>query len=221
MGSPVDEAGRSGHENQVVVNLSTHYWMAKTECTQRQWKALMGEASNRSNGDEQPVEDVTWEEAMKFCEKLNERVKLPDGWKFALPTEAQWERACRGGTTTIFAFGDTLTGTQANMDGNNPYGVTTEGPYLKKPTRVGSYEGNTYGLYDMHGNVSEWCADRWTFELPGGTDPMVSNGAEFVSRGGSWSDDGLECRSAARNKLDAGISDNNLGFRVVAVPASR
>jgi formylglycine-generating enzyme required for sulfatase activity len=221
MGSPLAEEGRGEDEEQVEVSLSSHFWMAKTECTQRQWKALEAENPSASKAEEQPVENVTLGEALKYCEKLNAKLKLPDGWKFALPTEAQWERACRGGKDTVFSFGNTMTGSVANMDGTNPYGVGVEGPYLKRPTKVASYEVNAYGLHDMHGNVGEWCLDRWSAKLPGGTDPLVNSGTEFVTRGGSWSDDGKDCRAASRNKVGDGVSDNNLGFRVVAVPPGK
>jgi formylglycine-generating enzyme required for sulfatase activity len=145
---------------------------------------------------------------------------LPAGWEWSLPTEAQWEYACRAGTTTATAFGDTLTATQANFDGNYPYVTTQKGTYLEKTSSVGSYEPNGWGLKDMHGNVYEWCLDSWdgTTTLPGGTDPVGRSGSYRVPRGGSWYYVGLYCRSASRNWGDPGYVIIYLGFRLAAVP---
>jgi formylglycine-generating enzyme required for sulfatase activity len=222
MGSPASEADRSEDEKQVSVTLSRGFYVAETECTQGQWKAVMGGNPSNFQGDDLPVEMVSWETVHSLVTRLNGGTStgLPTGWKWSLPTEAQWEYACRAGTTTATAFGDTLTATQANFNGNYPYGTTQKGTYLEKTSSVGSYEPNRWGLKDMHGNVYEWCLDSWdgTTTLPGGTDPVGRTGSYRVYRGGSWSYYGQDCRSAYRDRLAPGGERYYLGFRLAAVP---
>jgi formylglycine-generating enzyme required for sulfatase activity len=233
MGSPQSEKERSDDEDQVQVRITKSFWMGQTEVTQGQWAALMGttpeqqKAKGDSFGDvngvgaDHPMYFVSWEDAQTFITKLNQSVPLPSGWKYALPTEAQWEYACRAETESVFSFGSVLNGKEANCNGNYPYGTTQTGPYLEKTAKVGSYAPNACGLYDMHGNVYEWCQDAWdgSSKLPGGTDPLGTVGSFRVIRGGSWYDDALRCRAADRLRYTPGYRRYDLGFRVAAVPA--
>ncbi|MBQ2822638.1 MAG: formylglycine-generating enzyme family protein, partial [Thermoguttaceae bacterium] len=141
------------------------------------------------------------------------------GLTVSLPTEAQWEYACRAGTTSAYSFGSSLNGREANCDGNYPYGTSTKGPYLEKTVPVKSYAPNAWGLYDMHGNVWEWCQDWYDedyyTESPT-SDPTGPNSGSFrVRRGGSWYDDAEDCRSAYRRCFVPGFRNNVLGFRIV------
>lgn len=224
MGSPEEEEHRDYSEldeTQHWVTISRPFWMGKYPVTQSQWEAVMGDNPSRFKeaGKDAPVENVSWEEAMEFCREVNRREaregRLPQGYEFTLPTEAQWEYACRAGTTTVFHFGDSLSSHQANFDGNHPYGDAEEGPFLDTTTPVGKYRPNAWGLYDMHGNVWEWCHD-WFGNYPSGsvTDPAGPNsGTDRVRRGGSWIYDGKYCRSANRGRVTPGFRNLTLGFR--------
>ncbi len=232
MGSPASEVDRYGCEQQVNVRLSQPFWMGRTEVTQGQWKAMMGttpaqqKAKGNSYGEvnglgaEHPMYFVSAEDADAFVAKLNSQVSVA-GWRWALPTDAQWEYACRAGTESVFSFGDVLNGKQANCDGNYPYGTTTKGPYLQKTCEVGSYVANAWGLCDMHGNVREWCVESWgaTVNLLGGTDPLSTAGAFRLNRGGSWRNEATYCRAAYRDDSELGLRSNALGFRPALVPA--
>jgi formylglycine-generating enzyme required for sulfatase activity len=137
-----------------------------------------------------------------------------------LPTEAQWEYACRAGTTTVFHYGNSLSSRQANFRGYFPYGGASKGPYLGKTTSVGSYSANAWGLYDMHGNVWEWCQDKSdTYPSEAVVDPIGKNGS-YCIRGGSWSRGARHGRSALRNRFTPGYRNSNLGLRLVLVPSS-
>lgn len=207
MGSPESEKDRSGDEDQVQVRISKGFWMGQTEVTQGQWAALMGSNPSSFKGDDLPVETVSWEDAQGFISKLNQSVVLPAGWKYALPSEAQWEYACRAGTESVFHFGDVLEGTQANRVG-------------KRTTKVGNYAANPWGLHDMHGNVWEWCADWYGEKYSGGTDPVgASSGANRVLRGGSWYCDAADCRAAVRLSNVPGHRRHNVGVRPALVPS--
>jgi len=220
MGSPAEEAERYEDEDQVKVTISRGFWMAKYECTQGQWQGLMGSKPSGVPGSELPVATVSWEDAQRFITELNAKAELPAGWVWALPTEAQWEYACRAGTTTPFHFGGTLNGKEANCAGNYPYGTASKGPYLAKTVKVGSYAPNGWGLWDMHGNVWEWCADWYGDKLLGGTDPTgPGTGSNRVSRGGSWRSIAHFCRAACRERYAATFQFDGLGFRPAAVPA--
>jgi formylglycine-generating enzyme required for sulfatase activity/uncharacterized caspase-like protein len=220
MGSPASEADRRDAEDQVQVRISKGFWMGQTEVTQGQWAAVMGSNPSHLKGNDLPVETVSWEDAQAYISKLNQSVPLSAGWKYALPTEAQWEYACRAGTESAFSFGALLNGKEANCNGNYPYGTSTKGPYLEKTVKVGSYAANAWGLYDMHGNVWEWCADWYGEKLPGGTDPVgASTGANRVLRGGSWYSSAARCRAACRSHLDPGYRGHTLGFRPALVPS--
>ncbi|MFT5466480.1 MAG: sulfatase modifying factor 1 [Verrucomicrobiales bacterium] len=180
----------------------------------------MGAEENPSyfRGDDLPVEMVSWKDTQEFCRKLGAALDLPEGWEVKLPTEAQWEYACRAGTSTPFSFGESLNGNQANCDGKYPYGTETTGESLGKTRPVGAYGPNVWGLLDMHGNVSEWCQD-WYGEhyysdaQRNPTGPAV--GSSRVLRGGSWHGHALYCRSAFRYWYAPSLRSSNLGLRVV------
>ena len=152
---------------------------------------------------------------MEFCRRLSAQ----EGVQYSLPTEAQWEYACRAGTTTPFHFGSQLNGMEANCDGNYPYGTGTKGPYLQHPTTVGSYGSNGFGLFDMHGNVWEWCQDwheqNYYRNSPTEDPTGPQTGSVRVLRGGSWVDDGSYCRSASRYCNDPAYRRPDIGFRLV------
>jgi len=212
MGSPSSERGRDDDEGpQHRVTISKGYWLGKYEVTKGQWQALMG--SNPSyftqSGTNAPVEHVSWNDAQEYCRKLTERERaagrLPAGYEYSLPTEAQWEFACRAGTTGPYAG----TGTLSSMGWYDDNSGSTTHP-------VGQKQANAWGLYDMHGNVWEWCHD-WYGSYPGGavTDPTgASSGSYRVGRGGSWNLDAGFCRSALRIILDPSNRFINLGFRL-------
>jgi formylglycine-generating enzyme required for sulfatase activity len=217
MGSPETEKERWEDETQHEVTISQNFYMGATEVTQAQWQKVMGNNPSFSKGDDLPVEQISWEESVDFCKRLSE---MPEekkaGRKYRLPTEAEWEYACRAGTTTAFHFGSQLNGRQANCNGSKPYGTDSEGPYLKKATPAGKYQANAWGLYDMHGNVWEWCSD-WQGDYPTGsvTDPIgPAMGLARVIRGGSWSSVAVLCRSARRYGCGPSNRPSALGFRV-------
>ena len=201
------------------ISIKDGFWMGKYEVTQAQWQALMdGNPSNfKECGANCPVEQVSWDNAQVFVEKLNAE---DDGLEYRLPTEAEWEYAARAGTTTAFAFGDSINSNQANFDGNFPYD-STKGKYIARTVVVGSYQPNTFGLYDMHGNVWEWTQDIYNSDyqnLPtdGSANLSIGELNLRVLRGGSWYNSGFYCRSAYRFKLTSISRSNNVGFRVSA-----
>ena len=208
MGSPANEDGRSSGEEQVDVTLSRPFWLAKTEVTQAQWEAVMGSNPSQFKGANLPVENVSWDDAQSFIAKLNDKQILPQGWKFALPTEAQWEYACRAGEKGPYSGGSL--DEVAWYDGNSG----------SKTQEVGQKKPNAWGLHDMHGNVYEWCVDWYDDTLKGGTDPTgPSSGGFRVYRGGSWLNGASICRAAYRNWRLPGSRFNFLGFRPALVPS--
>ena len=220
MGSPENEVGRKDDETQHEVTLTKGFYLGKYEVTQAQWKQIMKTSPSNSSGDDRPVEQVNWNEVSSFCQLLTllERKagRLPDGWEYALPTEAQWEYACRAGTTTVFACGDSLSSKQANCKGTEPYGGAVTGPNLQQTTDVGFYAANPWGFFDLHGNVWEWCSD-WMGKYPTGTltDPMgPASGSSRVERGGDASRAGTYSRSARRNSNAPRNRSSVLGFRL-------
>jgi formylglycine-generating enzyme required for sulfatase activity len=221
MGSPEDEANRHKGEVRHEVTLTQPFDLMTTELTQRQYQALIGSNPSNFKGEDLPVETVRWTEADNFAKKLTET--LSDQHLYRLPTEAEWEYSCRGGAppSKPFGIGDgtSLSSTQANFDGDSPYGTAAKGEYRKQTVRVGSFETNGFGLYDMHGNVSEWCSD-WYGDYPAGkvTDPTGPWGSVRVLRGGSWNYVAGSCRSALRNAREPGFRDLILGFRLARVP---
>ena len=185
-------------------------------------------AQSSGEGPSYPIYYVNHAEATAFCQRLTEQERqagrLPRGWEYRLPTDAQWEYACRAGTRTATAFGDQLSSREANFDGNYPYNGAEKGPRLGRLAEVGQYRPNAWGLCDLHGNVREWCRDCYQAKLPGGTDPEVTTNpvrttgeADKVVRGGSWQTWGSDCRSARRFGSAPVNRDNGCGFRVAAV----
>ncbi len=225
MGSPSGEPERRPDEGQVEVKLTKGFWAGKYEVTQGQWRRVMGPLPGdltAGEGDDIAVYSMNHAEAETFCRELTEKThrsgELPADWEFRLPTEAQWEYACRAGTTTATAFGDTLSSRQANFKGR-PYNGAMAGPVRNRPTKVGSFPGNAWGLHDMHGNLFEWCRDWYHPQLPGGEDPDLSSlkASSRVRRGGCWADEGWPCRSASRIRFEPERRADHIGFRVVAV----
>ena len=217
MGSPREEAGRDKDEGPTrPVTLTRAFYMGTHEVTQAQYEAVMGtNPSWFAKGGDYPVDRVEWFDAVQFCKKLSAR----EGRVYRLPTEAEWEYACRAGTTTPFAFGATLTTGQANYDGNYPYANAPAGVYRQAPLPVGRLAPNAWGLYDMHGNVWEWCADwygKQTCRDAGEQDPIgPKHGSARVMRGGAWNRFARGCRSADRGHSWPGNRLITLGFRVV------
>lgn len=217
--------GHKGYENNHEVTLSHGYYLGKFEVTQAQYKAVMKnnsqslnpEPSRWSNHDNRPVEKVSWEDIQVFLSRLNQAEqnasRLPVGWKYVLPTEAQWEYACRAGTTTLYSWGNDINSSHANYnwDGNKTTGVDA-----KETVDVGQYKANPWGFFDMHGNVQEQVHDWYsTYPFNPQTDPAgPASGSYRVLRGGSWLDDGTNLRSAKRYYVTPSARNDALGFRV-------
>jgi len=236
MGSPPEETGHRADEVQVRVTLTRGFWTAKYEATQGQWRRIVGAFPNEApsatfgEGDDVPVYWINFEEAEGFCSALTERARrgssaLPSTWEFRLPTEAQWEYACRAGTVTATAFGNRLGRRQANF-GGAPLDGGDDSPAERRAAKVGNYPANAWGICDMHGNVFEWCRDWYHERLPGGSDPdlytirgLPNRDGTYsrVRRGGAWNDDGVICRSAFRLRYEPPRRSDHIGFRVVAV----
>jgi formylglycine-generating enzyme required for sulfatase activity len=222
MGSPETEEKRSGDESTHAVRLSKPAFMGIYEVTQAEFQSVMeSNPSGITGSDRLPVQNISWEQAVAFCRKLSE---LPEekstGRVYRLPTEAEWEYACRAGSTTPTSVGVEITSSQANFDGNYPYGTSTTGTFLGKPQEVGSYEPNAWGLYDLHGNVWEWCSDWYAADYYSNSDAEdpqgPDNGISHVIRGGSWYNFGYVLRSAYRSEFTPPLEANIYGFRVVA-----
>ena len=210
MGKPPNEAGQGG-KPQHQVTLTKGFWMGIHQVTQAQWQVVMGTTPSRYEGDFAPVEQISWDDAVAFCKAVSRR----DSKAYRLPTEAEWEYACRAGTTTPFHFGSTISTDLANYDGKAVYGNGKKGVYRRKPTPVGKFPPNAWGLCDMHGNVWEWCAD-WYGEYADShlTDPKgPKKGAVRVMRGGGWCHNAGVCRSASRRAASPGDSNTTLGLR--------
>jgi formylglycine-generating enzyme required for sulfatase activity len=232
MGSPEDELERSDNESPQHSVTIQPFCMGKYPVTQAQWRAVAALPQvNReldpepriSKGENRPVGPVHLYEAVEFCDRLSQKT----GRQYRLPSEAEWEYACRAGTTTPFHFGETITPELANYNGQYTYGAGVKGDYREETTPVGSFGvANAFGLYDMHGNVWEWCADQWHENYEGAPtdgrawlDENDNDNQERVLRGGSWDSNPSNCRSAYRNYYDAGVRNNYLGFRVVCAAA--
>jgi len=226
MGSPSDELGRDNDEVQHKVTLTQGYWLGKYEITQAQYKAVMKVNPSQFIGADLPVETVSWNDAIEFCEKLTEIEKaagrLPEGYEYTLPTEAQWEYACRAGTTTAFNNGTNIP-TEEQIDKEPCPNLDEVGWYEFNSDETthpaGQKKPNAWGLYDMHGNVYEWCLD-WYGKYPTSsvTDPTgPATGSNRVMRGGSWTYNAYGCRSAFRNYGSPDRRSNDRGFRVALV----
>ena len=223
MGSPNDR-GDSDEKPQHQVTLASFY-IGKFPVTQAQWTAVaalpeikifLDPDAARFKGANRPVENVSWYEAVEFCARLSRKT----GKRYRLPSEAQWEYACRGGTQTQFHFGETITSDLANYNGNSNYAEAPKGVYRFQTTDVGSFKPNAFGLYDFHGNVWEWCADAWHNNYNGApADGSVwqSDGDSSLRllRGGSWNDRSPNCGSACRLRYQANCKASIVGFRVV------
>jgi formylglycine-generating enzyme required for sulfatase activity len=239
MGSPPNEAKRAideGPQHEVTLQ---GFFMGKTPITQAQWQEVAewrpqeaerwgrklnpnpSRFSDQADSYKRPVENVSWLAAMEFCHRLSQRT----GRHYTLPSEAQWEYACRAGTTTPFAFGDTLTSDLANYDATYSYGDGPKGEYRKQTTPVGMFPANSWGLHDMHGNVCEWCLDHWHWSYEGapsdGSAWLMPSAGEYerrVLRGGFLLSLPGGCRSAYRNRDCPHWFSFAVGFRVVCLP---
>ncbi|MDD2387292.1 MAG: SUMF1/EgtB/PvdO family nonheme iron enzyme [Bacteroidales bacterium] len=216
MGSPSNEVQRGDDEYQHSVTLSDFY-MGKYEVTFEQYDKFC-DATGRENPsdegwgrDKRPVINVSWNDAVAYCEWFSKK----SGKIYRLPTEAEWEYACRAGTTTPFNMGYNITTSQANCNGNYPYNNNTKGVYREKTMPVGSFAPNEWGLYDMHGNVDEWCSD-WYKGYPGSSGVTDCTGSYRVNRGGSWRDCARNCRGAARSNGTPDGRRSYYGFRLVS-----
>ena len=198
MGSPEGEPQREENETQHEVTLSKGFWIADTSVTQAVWEAVMGENPSRYEGENRPVEQVSWNDAQTFIGKINDM--KPD-LKLQLLTEAQWEYACRAGSTTPFCWGDQINSDLVNFNGNNPYSNGKESEYRRETVDVESFYQNDWGLWQMHGNVYEWCQDWYGKYLEESVvDPQgAKSGDVRVLRGGSWFLFGGSWRSAYRS----------------------
>ena len=213
MGSPIDEPERDENELQHEVELTRGFWLADTACTQALWQVVMGENPSRFEGPGRPVEMVGWKDCQEFIKRVNKNYQ---DLNLCLPTEAQWEYACRAGTTTPFWFGDTVNTAQVNFDGNYPYGVGVKGEYRECTVEVKTLPPNGWGLYEMHCNVFEWCSD-WFGDYREGLsiDPSGPSEGEYrVLRGGSWVYYAWRCRSAFRSWDVPGFRGGLFGFRL-------
>ncbi|MCE2838546.1 MAG: formylglycine-generating enzyme family protein, partial [Cyanobium sp. 49614_E6] len=227
MGSPDTEADRRGNEGpQHRVQLQS-FFIGQTPVTQAQWQVVAGwpkqqlELESQPSlfqGANRPVERVSWHEAVEFCRRLSART----GRDYGLPSEAQWEYACRAGSTTPFAFGETLTPELANYDWTETYASGPKGVSRQQTTEVGSFPANAWGLHDMHGNVWEWCLDPWHDSYTGapadGSAWTAGGGASRLLRGGSWRFRPAYCRSAVRLSSPPDYRDGGIGFRVCCLP---
>ncbi len=230
MGSSGWETGRlaaEGPQHEVSV---PEFFMAQTPVTQAQWKAIadlkkvnidLNPSPSKFKGDLLPVEQISWWEAVEFCDRLSKLTDLT----YRLPSEAEWEYACRSNTKTPFYFGETITADVANYAGNYTYGKGVKSKYREQTTEVETFPANAWGLYDMHGNVWEWCADHWhnsydKAPIDGFAWVTDKKDASRLIRGGSWDSNPVYCRAACRSGSTPGFRDNDVGFRVcVSVPA--
>lgn len=228
MGSPASEQDRNENEQQHRVRVTRPFYMGIYPVTQAEYQRVMGSNpswfSANGGGKEQvagqatdrfPVEQVAWIDAWEFCRKLSRK----EGKKYRLPTEAEWELACRAGTSTPYSFGQRSNGAEANCNGDEPYGTTTKGPNMKRTTAVGSYQPNGYGLHEMHGNVMQWCSDWFDpayYANSPTNEPAGPDATTFhAMRGGAWDMPALYGRSADRHHGEPLLRRSDLGFRVL------
>jgi formylglycine-generating enzyme required for sulfatase activity len=245
MGSPSNEPQRSSDETQHKVTINSFY-MGKFEVTQKEYQEVMGTNPSKFKGDNLPVEQISWYDAIEYCNRRSQREGLSPAYTidksrsdpnnksesdtfrwvvswnrnangYRLPTEAEWEYACRAGTTTPFNTGNNITTSNANYDGNYPYNNNAKGEYRGKTSPAGSFAPNPWGLYDMHGNVFELCWDWYGNYTSGAqTDPVgTSSGSGRVIRGGSWDDGGRDISSASRYYFGPDDRSDCVGFRLI------
>jgi formylglycine-generating enzyme required for sulfatase activity len=220
MGSPENEKGRYDSESPQHQVTVPSFFVGKYPLTQAQYEAIMGNNPAYFKGNNRPVECVSWDDGVAFCEKLSQKT----GKNYKLPSEAQWEYACRAGTTTPFYFGESITPDLVNYNGNYAYAAAPKGQYRKQTTDVGTFPPNAFGLYDMHGNVWEWCEDDWQenyINAPVNGSALISRSDYKRLRGGSWLNDPGYCRSAFRSLSNLVNGNDNIGFRVVCSGAAR
>ena len=236
MGAPsTEQDSRDSERPQHQVSVPA-FFMGKYQITQAQWRQVaafpkvkieLNPDPSTFKGDNRPVELVSWLDALEFCRRLSNKT----GQEYRLPSEAEWEYACRAGTTTPFHFGETIKPELVNYDGNNPYGDAPKGKYRSQTTEVGSFKlANAFGLYDMHGNVWEWCADDWSDNYEAArtdTSIWINDIKNYeapetlkVLRGGSWFYDAGYCRAANRLRDDARVRYYNVGFRLLLASSS-
>jgi formylglycine-generating enzyme required for sulfatase activity len=215
MGSPENETGRTNSEgprHQVTVK---SFFIAKYPLTQAQYQSIMGYNPSHFKGDNRPVEKVSWDDAVKFCQRLSQNT----GKNYKLPSEAQWEYACRAGTMTPFYFGQSITPNLVNYDGNYSYAAAQKGEYRQQTIDVGTFPPNAFGLYDMHGNVWEWCEDDWKdnyINAPTNGKALINPvGESKVIRGGAWLYFAGCCRCSMRNQDLHNARHHYYGFRVL------
>ena len=214
MGSPEGEAERNVDETQHEVLLTEGFWLADTACTQALWAAVMGENPSAFKGLDRPVDTVSWDDTQGFLSRLNEVV---EGQDVRLPSEAEWEYACRAGTTSVFSFGENITPEQVNYDARFPYAKGEKGQYREKTVVVKTLPANPWGLYEMHANVREWCEDWYQgeYQRDSKVNPVgPGSGRRRVVRGGSWVSNGGFARSANRSRGEPDLRLNSLGFRL-------
>ncbi|MGD1713988.1 formylglycine-generating enzyme family protein [Dapis sp. BLCC M172] len=226
MGSPETEAKRLPNESPQHQVTITSFFMSKYPINQEQWQIVASKFPkiniplnpniSKFKGKYLPVESISWYEASEFCARVSQKTAK----NYRLPSESEWEYACRANTNTPFYFGETITTNLANYNGNSNYGEISTGVWRGQTTQVDSFPGNAFGLYDMHGNVWEWCADDWHSNYNfAPSDGIIwkseSKSLYKVLRGGSWNIGARRCRSASRYALIPDSKDNFLGFRVV------
>ncbi|MBO1058938.1 MAG: SUMF1/EgtB/PvdO family nonheme iron enzyme [Dolichospermum sp. JUN01] len=213
MGSPESEAGRYSNESPQHQVIVPSFFLGKYPLTQAQYQAIMGVNPSSFQGNNRPVESVSWDDAVTFCEKLSQKTQK----NYKLPSEAEWEYACRAGTTTPFYFGESITTDLVNYNGNYTYASAPEGKNRQQTTDVGSFPPNAFGLYDMHGNVWEWCLDDYDnySNAPKDGSALTGRGVVKLLRGGSWFNVPSNCRSAYRINYNPAVSYYSNGFRLV------
>ena len=220
MGSPSNEKKRDESEGPQHKVSMPEFFMGRFAVTQAQYQAVIGSNPANFKGEKRPVEQVSWHDATEFCQKLKEKT----GRNYRLPSEAEWEYACRAGTTTPFHFGATLTSNLANYDCTSIYQSEPKREYREKTTEVGIFPPNAFGLYDMHGNVWEWCLDHWHDNYNGaptdGSAWLSDNDNNYrLLRGGSWDNSPRSCRSASRARYNPAQRGHIIGLRVVCSSA--
>lgn len=217
MGSSASEAGVNYQENPRHRVTLPAFFAGKYPITQAQWKSVMGNNPSYFKGEKRPVECVSWNMAVEFCGKLSQKT----GKKYRLLSEAEWEYACRAGTTSPFHFGETITTDLVNHKGSKSYAKAPRGLYREQTTDVGSFPPNGFGLYDMHGNVWEWCSDNWHDSYNGaptdGSSWEIDTNDFRVLRGGCWYNDADYCRSSKRVWCSPDDDNSGFGFRVAVV----